>query len=162
MEISYTPLSHVLVWKAELSNPLFLFATIERAILDIDAQQLEVIWLMMLQLGKGGNGKNPADFSECWIKQSLNGLNSKTPLSPFLVLIFIMSSSIFSDNVLFFFTPLIFELQGGRPILDPALTQQVAAERCFTSIEPRSSVGRTDEPNVNGENGTVFNAQLTR
>lgn len=43
----------------KLSSPILyfflLFATTERAKLDVDAQQLEVIWLMVLQLGKGGN-----------------------------------------------------------------------------------------------------------
>lgn len=82
MEILLSPLPQVLIWKAEFSNFLFLFAAIERATLDVDAQQLEVMWLMMLQLEKGGNGKNPADFSECWIKHVLKYLNSsKIPLS---------------------------------------------------------------------------------
>lgn len=45
------------------------------------------MWLMMLQLDKGGNGKNPADFSECWIKHLLNYLNtSKISFFPFHVL----------------------------------------------------------------------------
>lgn len=42
----------------------------------------------MLQLDKGENGKNPADFSECWIKHLLNNLNSrKIPLSTFFYLL---------------------------------------------------------------------------
>lgn len=88
LEISLSPLPQVLIWKAEFSNFLFLFAAIERATLDVDAQQLEVMWLMMLQLDKGGNGKNPADFSECCIKHLLNYLNvSKIPLSTLFLLI---------------------------------------------------------------------------
>lgn len=91
MEILLSPLPQVLIWKAEFSNFLFLFAAIERATLDVDAQQLEVMWLMMLQLDKGGNGKNPADFSECWIKHLLNNLNSsKIPLFNFFLLLIIV------------------------------------------------------------------------
>lgn len=39
VEISFSPLLQVLMWKAEFSNFLFLFAAIERAILAVDAQQ---------------------------------------------------------------------------------------------------------------------------
>lgn len=116
VEISLGPLPQVLMWKAEFSNFLFLFAAIERAILDVDAQQLEVMWLMMLQLDKGGNGKNPADFSECWIKPLLNYLNSsKISLFPFLLLIIdIASSSMFSQrgNYSFLFHPFILQTTG--------------------------------------------------
>lgn len=116
MEISLSPLPQVLMWKAELSNFLFLFAAIEREILDVDAQQLEVMWLMMLQLDKGGTGKNPADFSECWIKHLLNYLNrSKISFSPFLLLIIdIVSCSMFSQkgNHSFLFHPFILQTTG--------------------------------------------------
>ena len=37
VEISLSPLPQVLMWKAEFPNILFLFAAIERAILDVDA-----------------------------------------------------------------------------------------------------------------------------
>lgn len=115
VEISLSPLPHVLMWKAEFSNFLFLFAAIERAKLDVDAQQLEVMWLMMLQLDKGGNGKNPADFSECWIKHFLNYLNSsKISLSPFFLLIIGIVSSMFSQrgNHYFLFHPFILQTTG--------------------------------------------------
>jgi len=42
VEVSLSPLSQVLMRKAEFSNFLFLCAAIERAILDVDAQQSDV------------------------------------------------------------------------------------------------------------------------
>lgn len=107
----------MLIWKAEFSNFLFLFAAIERATLDVDAQQLEVMWLMMLQLDKRGNGKNPADSSECRIKHLLNSLNSsKIPLSTFFLLIIgIVGCSVLlqrGKNILFFFAPFFLQNSG--------------------------------------------------
>lgn len=117
VEILLSPLPQVLIWKAEFSNFLFLFAAIERATLDVDAQQLEVMWLMMLQLDKGGNGKNPADFSECWIKHLLNNLNSsKIPLFTFFLFpptYYCYCGSLFvfakAKNIIFLFEPFFFK-----------------------------------------------------
>lgn len=71
----------------------------------------------MLQLDKGGSGKNPADFSECWNKQLLNYLNtSKISLSlPFFCLLLILRIALFSQkaNNYFFFIFLFFKLKGG-------------------------------------------------
>lgn len=167
VEISLSPLPQVLMWKAEFSNFLFLFAAIERAILDVGAQQLEVMWLMMPQSDKGGNGKNPADFSECWIKHLLNYLNtSKISLSPFHVLIIgIMSCPLFlqKGNHSLLFHPLVLQ-NIGRTIYFGTRSHMASfsLKGVLHSFELCSSVDRTDEPNVNGANGAVFNAQLTR
>lgn len=161
-----SPLPQVLIWKAEFSNFLFLFAAIERATLDVDAQQLEVMWLMMLQLDKRGNGKNPADFSECWIKHLLNYLNSsKIPLSTFFLLIVgIVGCLVFlqkGKTFLSFFAP-FFSKTVGNVFWNQISHDKFQLQGVLHPFGLCSSVDRTDQPNVNGANGAVFNAQLTK
>lgn len=166
MEILLSPLPQVLIWKAEFSNFLFLFAAIERATLDVDAQQLEVMWLMMLQLEKGGNGKNPADFSECWIKHLLKYLNSsKIPLSYLFSTYYCYCGSLCvfakGKNILFFFVPFFFETVG-NVFWNQISHDKFQLQGVLHQFGQHSSVDRTDQPNVNGANGAVFNAQLTK
>lgn len=155
----------MLIWKAEFSNFLFLFAAIERATLDVDAQQLEVMWLMMLQLDKGGNGKNPADFSECCIKHLLNYLNvSKIPLSTlFLLIIGIVGCFVFKGGKIFFsFSHLFVFRTLGNVFWNQISHDKFQLQGVLHPFGLCSSVDRIDQPNVNGANGAVFNAQLTK